>query len=241
MKGIPVKKAILAIVMLVILSGCFYPSEQRVENQLPVEDYMRVVQRGVDQFKEERGIIPIKTKPNDTDIFEKYMINFSQLVPKYFPSVPPNAFEQGGEYLYVLVDVESPQPLVRLLDLVTVQTVGDVQQGVELYRSRNGEYPFEQEVDPGFYTIDFKKVKVKETQVRSPYSNQFLPLLLHESGQVIVDYRMEIMRQLNRIGLDQISPDEDLRRILYDNSFYVPARSVPYQLTDGEPMPVSPK
>ena len=53
------------------------------------------------------GFLPIKTRDADTDIYIKYPIEFEKIVPAYTEKIPGNAYETGGIYQYVLMDVEA--------------------------------------------------------------------------------------------------------------------------------------
>ena len=66
------------------------------------------MQHAVDRFKKDNGgILPIKTKEANTPIYQKYLIDFKKIVHKYMPEIPGNAYESGGIFQYVLIDVET--------------------------------------------------------------------------------------------------------------------------------------
>ena len=115
----------LCIIGLFVLSGCLYPREMRVENQMPVAERVEWVQEAVEAYHEDTGVFPIQTKDAQTPLYEKYPLDFQKLVPKYLPYIPGDAFEAGGKYQYVLVDPET-EPKVRLLDIETAQIVADI-------------------------------------------------------------------------------------------------------------------
>src|SRR5690606_11553457 len=101
------------ILASVLLSGCLYPQEKKVENQIPYEDQIKSVQTAVDQYKETtNGLLPIKTRDYETPIYIKYPIDFSKLAPRFIATPPGNAYESGGVFQYVLIDVET-NPTVK--------------------------------------------------------------------------------------------------------------------------------
>ena len=71
-------QALLLIMSAFVLSGCMYPEEQRVENQIPGQDQLGAVQRAINEYKEDTGVLPIKNRDMDTDIYIKYIIDFEK-------------------------------------------------------------------------------------------------------------------------------------------------------------------
>ncbi|WP_284640248.1 hypothetical protein [Paenibacillus silviterrae] len=229
------------LLILLLLSGCMYPAEQRKENQLTSGEGIMLVQNAVDQYKEKTGVLPIKNSEETTPIYEKYPIDFKKLNGRYLGSIPGNAFENGGTAMYVLVDVET-KPTVKLMDITSFQMVIEAQKQVDDYkRSHNGELPKGAAVAPGFSKIDFELMNKKTVEVPSVYTRQLqLPLLLHDSGQVAIDYAPELMRLIDKKQLQaQLKGDQDLRGLLVQEAFYVPARSFPYRWHNGQPVPVT--
>src|SRR3954452_6975405 len=91
-----------------LLTGCMYPQEELAKNQVPYQDQIQTVQTAVDAFRKDNGgILPIKTKEAETPIYQKYPIEFKKITPKYIADTPGNAYENGGVFQYVLVDVET--------------------------------------------------------------------------------------------------------------------------------------
>src|SRR5690625_2972875 len=112
------KKFLLGTIMLVfILSGCLYPQSELAKNQVPNEAQLEMVQNAVDNYREMTdGLVPIKTKPSDVDIYEKYVIDFTTLQESNLISeIPGTAYENGGVYQYVLVTPDD-DPRVKLID-----------------------------------------------------------------------------------------------------------------------------
>lgn len=223
--------------MLASLTGCLYPDNMRKENQIAPRDDLFVVQHAVDEFHNATGVLPIANSTMETPIFEKYKIDFKKLLEnRYLGTIPANAFEQGGTNIYVLVNPEL-QPEVKLMDLVTYQEVGDIQKAVDAYRTaHDGQLPAGQPAAPGFYLLDFDKMGKKQGQIRSVYSPGYLSLLLHRSGEVVIDYAPEIMKILNKKGIASPPPDTDLRTYLAANSFFVPVKSYPYYWKNNAPV-----
>ncbi len=225
---------VISLSLLVLLTGCMYPEERDPGNQIPPGQMVEQVQQAIDRYYEEEHILPIQTKPKDTPIFEKYVIQFQKLVPKYLPSPPPNVFEEGGSYYYVLVNAEE-NPTVKLLDLKVTSRVADVQSRVNVYVRTKGNLPVKEEIGSGYYSIDFDALKLEEQTVKSVYSGEYLPLIMNRDGQIGVDYRIDLYRLLGQ--MEQL-PEKgtDIRKILVDQSIYVPVKSFPYTIENGEPV-----
>ena len=229
------RRVFFTIILFALLAGCMYPDELRQENQIPPGEWIGVVQRAVEQFQKDTGVLPLKTRPADTPIYEKYVIDFGKLLGTYLGTLPANAFENGGNYLYVLV---TPQtlPQVKLLDLPVLQRIGDVQKEVDQYRLSKGKLPLGEPVAPHFYVLDFGQLNMEPVQVKSFYSGLFLTLIVHESGTVAIDYAPDIMKALSSKGENLIDPKKDLRELLVEQSYFVPVRSFPYYLKNNEPL-----
>ncbi len=130
------------VIISVVLSGCMYPNEKLTQNQIPYKDQIQSVQTAVDSFKKDNGgILPIKTREANTPIYQKYPIEFKKLTPKYLAEPPGNAFESGGVFQYVLVDVET-NPTVKLFDLRMADTIRDIQLRIK----SNGYPPYKKQI-----------------------------------------------------------------------------------------------
>ncbi|MFP7297832.1 hypothetical protein [Neobacillus niacini] len=216
-----------------ILSGCMYPSEKLAENQIPYTDQLQAVQQAVNSFKEDNGgILPIKTRDAVTPIYQKYPIDFKKISPKYLAEPPGNAFESGGIFQYVLVDVET-NPTVKLLDLRMVDTIRDIKLRIK----SNGYPPYKNQLSEGVYTLDFNKLGYKqEPYAVSPFSNQNLPFVVTTDAEVYVDYRQDLYHQLKKAE-KTVKPGEDIRNLLVEDSMFVPAYSLPYTIDEkNEPV-----
>ncbi|OUM89713.1 MAG: hypothetical protein BAA01_02830 [Bacillus thermozeamaize] len=233
------KKALLFALIpafLFLLSGCLYPQEKRIENQMPVPERVKWVQEAVDAYRKQTGVLPIQTREANTPIYEKYPIDFGKLVPKYLPYIPGDAFEQGGTHLYVLVDPEN-DPKVRLLDVQTAQIVADVQKATDLYWIKNHRLPAtEVRYFPQFFNVEFEKLGMQDILIQSPFTGHYLPLIMDQVGHIGVDYAQDIAMFLEKTDPEKWQ-DRDLRELLVEQSLFVPVKSFPYRLVDGKPTP----
>jgi hypothetical protein len=225
------------ITSLIFLGGCMYPDQMRKENQVEVKESILLVQQAIDSFQQAKGVLPIKTPSENTPLYEKYVIDFAQLIRGgYLGTIPSSAFEKGGNFLYAVVNVEI-DPTVKLIDLIALQTVGDVQQLVNAYRTARDELPIQSDYYPGFYTLDYQLLRTEPKQIQSRYSSQYLGLMMREDGIVFIDYGMELMPLLQKKTQAQAEVPDDLREWLVEASYFVPTVSVPYALVNNEPIP----
>jgi len=228
------KVTLMLAVLTALLGGCLYPDERRAENQIPSTFYLEATQKAVEQYQKDTGVLPIVTKPLDTPIFEKYEIDFRPMMPRYMPDAPGNSFEKGGLYKYVLIDVDT-KPLVKLIHLGAVSKVADAQQAVDRYRASRGKLPIDREIGNGYYKIAFGKIGSKETQVPSTLGNHLLPLIMNERGEVGIDYAADIATLLRNKQV-KVPANTDPRYVLARETMFVPVKSFPYQINNGEPV-----
>ncbi|UQZ81933.1 hypothetical protein SK3146_01090 [Paenibacillus konkukensis] len=225
----------------ILLSGCMYPKEQLKQNQVASGEYVFVVQNAVDQFHTKTGVLPIKNSDQMTPLYEKYPIDFKKLKERgLISNIPANAFENGGTAIYVLVDAET-EPTVKMMDLTSFQLTVELQKQVDEYKSKNnGKLPLGEAVAPSYFRIDFAQMNKKPIQASSMYTRQvMLPFLIDETGRVSIDYSEEIMRLIDKKSLQSsLKPNQDLRELLVQESYYVPARTGPYHWLNGQPTPV---
>jgi hypothetical protein len=243
LRGLKAASMGVIITLLCVLStGCMYPNEMRKENQVATGEFVVVVQNAVDQYHTKTGVLPIKNSEETTPIYEKYPIDFKKLKERgVMSSVPANAFENGGSAIYVLVDAET-KPTVKMMDLTSFQLTVDLQKQVDEYRSKNfGQIPKGETIAPSFYRIDFAKMNKKPVQAHSMYTRQVqLPFYMDDAGQVYIDYSEEIMRLIDKKSLQSgLNGSQDLRELLVKESFYVPARTMPYHWVNGRPTPAT--
>ena len=236
-----ISSAAALCVMILLLGGCMYPNEQRKENQVNPAEYITVVQQAVDQYHTKSGVLPIKNSTMDTPLYEKYVIDFGKLQKSnLISSVPANAFENGGIFMYVLVNVET-KPEVKLMDLNAYQSAGELQKQVEAYQAKHGgALPLGEPLAPGFYYLDFGKLGAKPPQIKSAYNRQsFLNYIVHDSGKVAIDYGPDLMKLIQGKKLEgTLKPDQDLRELLVSSSYFVPTQSYAYHWQQSQPIPV---
>ncbi|MEH7380800.1 hypothetical protein V7138_10000 [Bacillus sp. JJ1533] len=228
---------LIIVFSLSMLTGCLYPKEKLTQNQIPYEDQIAAVQRAVDQFKEDSGgLLPIKNRDMETPIYQKYPIDFSRISPKYIAEPPGNAYETGGVYLYVLVDVET-NPTVKLLDVRISEKISELNLRVQMYRSSNGYAPFKEQLQTNVFTLDYNKLGLKEEPfVVSPFTGKNLPLLITNNNEIVVDYRIDLFEYIGKYEHTYKTGD-DIRALLVENSMFVPTNSLPYTIDDkNEPI-----
>ncbi len=232
------KKGLLHLLSLFIitsvLTGCMYPKEKIAKNQVPYEDQIQAVQIAVEKYKEDNGgLLPIKTKSEATPIYQKYPLDFKRIVPKYLAEPPGNAFESGGVFQYVLIDVET-EPKVKIFDLRMAETIREIN-----LRIKSKEYPpYKEQIANHVFALDFKKMGYKEEPVVvSPYSGLPLPFVVNGNAEVYVDYRTDLARAMQAEKLDYKVGD-DIRKILVLNSPFVPAYSLPYTIDEKTNEPI---
>lgn len=226
------KRILLVVSFLAVsvLSGCMFPESNRVDN-VPYEDQLKSVQTAVDSFKATTGVLPIKTKPAETPLMERYPIEFSRLVPRYLADPPTNSFEGGGLFLYVLVDAET-KPTVKLIDLRVTERLQTLQTNINSFRVKEGKYPFKASLGKNQFTIDYDLVFVsEEPTVPSPYTENELPIYVDGSGQLFVDYRADLEVALENTDVEP-KVGEDIRYLLYNDSPFAPAYSQGYTINE---------
>lgn len=226
-------KYLIFIGTISLLSGCMYPKDKLAENQIPYLDQLQSVQTAVDQFAETSGgLLPIKTRESETPLFIKYPIEFKKLVPQYMADAPGNAFENGGVYQYVLIDVEE-NPEVKVVDLRMAEKIREIKMRIQ----SQGYPPFKEKIADNVYSIDFERLGYKtDPTVLSSYTNSRLPFVITGDGELFVDYITDLTQQLQKESYE-LKEGEDIRHILYESSPVVPAYSLPYTIDEnGEPI-----
>ncbi|MEH7303532.1 hypothetical protein [Neobacillus drentensis] len=211
-------------IMILLLTGCMYPEEELAKNQIPYKDQIIAVQTAVDAFRADNGgILPIKTKEAETPIYQKYPIDFKKITPKYIAEPPGNAYENGGVFQYVLVDVET-KPAVKLFDLRITEAIRDIKLRIKT----KGYPPYKEQLAKNVFTLDYKQLGYKKAPfVTSPFSNQNLSFVITGNAEVYVDYRPDLYQAMKKTDING-KPGEDIRPILVKDSMFVPAYSLPY-------------
>ena len=220
---------LIAVVSLV-LSGCLYPQGEKESKQIPYEDQLEAVQKAVDTYQAQSdGLLPIKTRDMETDQYIKYPIDFTKIVPSLTEKIPSNAYEQGGIYQYVLMDVDE-NPTVKLVDLRVAERIREL----ILRKTVNGTLPFKDPVEEGanVYEVDFKKMGLdKPLTVESPYSEAHLPLVVGGDGKFYIDYSIDLSRIIDSEN-PSIEQGEDIRYLLVNEYPILPAYSLPYTVDE---------
>ncbi|CAM3058236.1 hypothetical protein FITA111629_00910 [Filibacter tadaridae] len=232
---ISLKKLSLIPIFIVtlLLTGCMYPTDEKVKLETPYPEQLDSIQKAVNSYqKSTNGLLPIKTRDLSTDIYIKYPIEFSKIVPAYIEKIPVNAYENGGIYQYVLTEVEE-NPTVKLVDLRVAERIREL----NLRKNINGYVPFKESVGKNVFAIDYKKMGYeKAVTVPSPYSDAHLPLIVGGDGKFYIDYSLELNRLLKEMK-PKVKKGEDIRFLLADNYPVLPAYSLPYTVNNqNEPV-----
>ncbi|MCT8138883.1 hypothetical protein H1D32_14870 [Anaerobacillus sp. CMMVII] len=219
--------------LLLLLTGCLYPDEKKVENQIPYEDQILSVQHAIVQFRLDNQALPVHYKETEPNSFQRYLVDFQKLVPRYLQQPPGNSFESGGVYQYVLVDVEE-NPQVKLIDLTMTRAIQEFQRTVNDYRRKHRFAPVQEVIANGVFLVDHEKIRLKEPPtVKSPFHpDHRLPLYIDGAGQVIVDYTIDLNYALSKFE-HNFKPGDDIRGLLVEHFPFVPAYSVPYTIFEG--------
>ncbi|GAK02408.1 ABC transporter periplasmic binding protein YphF [Geomicrobium sp. JCM 19037] len=229
-------KQLVPISLLVLLVACGDPEPSSGTNTggFPYEEQLQSVQAGVDQFQEQNGVLPIKTFDETMTDYERYQVDFRQLVPGYMHDAPASAYENGGNFYYTLIDVEN-DPEVRVIPVLVMHEANQFEREVNDYTRTHGYPPLDEMVAPGIFALDYEAMGLDEQPVvSSPYFSTTLPLYLDRTGQVVIDYAIDLNRVLQEY--DGVPEDEsDIRSILTDEFPIAPVYSVPYELDNGEP------
>ncbi|QDP40468.1 hypothetical protein [Radiobacillus deserti] len=228
---------IFLLMTTTLLSGCLYPENRLAKNEVPNDVQVEMVQQAVHQYVEEtQGLIPIKTKPEDTPIFQKYLLDFSKL-KEYglLSSIPGTAFENGGNYQYTIIYPEK-NPTVKVIDLRIAEEIRELNFKINAFRSEHTYPPFGEPVSDYMFKIDYKKIGLEHAPyVVSPYSGNNLPILITADGDLSVDYRSDLYNVLEEED-HHYQEGDDIRYALTDYYPFAPAYSIPYTLKDGEPI-----
>lgn len=238
--GSSILKLARPLLLLCVLAGCMYPEEQQQPGGGSRESVRRV-QAAVEEYQQREGLLPILNSDADTPRYEKFVVDLEKLRSQGdLDEIPPAAFEQGGNAYFLILDEETA-PVVKLMDLVTVQMVNDVQRQVNRYKSAHGgSLPAGEEYYPGVYAVDHKLAGTSAVTLNSVYSGQPLDFIMDGEGKVYVDYSADIMTAIGQAG-NTPDADQDLRTALEEASYYVPVKSLPYLWIGGKPVPQPPR
>ena len=233
--------ASLLLLSAALLAGCLYPGAGGAggaggnDARLAREEAERVAS-AVAAYRGKTGVFPILNADASVPEYEKYVIDLGGLVRGGFlRELPRSAYESGGVFYFLLVHPET-DPVVMLMDLTAVQQVGDLQREVDAYRERSGgALPILFEVSPNFYAVDYDALRREPLYIRSRYSGQYLPALLHASGRVLIDYGLDLVQAAREAPDGPPGDGGDARKWLEKVSPYAPVKSFPYVWRDGEP------
>lgn len=224
---------LMSTLMMFLLSGCMYPDSEKTENKVPYEDQIQLVQNAVDEFrKDQGGLLPIKNNEATVPIYQKYPIDFNRLTGKYMSDPPGNAYESGGVFQYVLIDVET-KPTVKIFDLRIVEVIQEYQLRISMYRDKNEYLPFKEQLEKDVFTLDYKKLGYeKRPIVKSPYSQAELGIVVNSKGEIFIDYTPDLMIALEE-KKHNYKQGQDIRNLLTIDSLFVPAYSLPYTIDEN--------
>ncbi|WP_309242075.1 hypothetical protein [Paenibacillus sp. S150] len=221
------------------LTGCMYPGKAQQTGSSYRESVQRV-QAAVEDYRQQEGLLPILNADEAVPRYEKFVIDLKKLQETgYLEVIPAAAFEKGGSAYFLILDEES-RPTVKLMDLVTVQKVNDVQRQINRFKSgHGGRLPVGEEIYPDLFTIDARQAGTASITLNSIYSGQPLSFIMDRNGAVYADYSLDIMSAVQKNG-GSSEAGTDLRLQLEQASYYVPVKSLPYYWVDGQPVPQSP-
>ncbi|MGO1923134.1 MAG: hypothetical protein ACTH14_04815 [Jeotgalicoccus sp.] len=206
---------------LIVLTGCMYPDDQRAGSNIPPDTDIQNVQNAVDNFQEsEGGILPIKTT-EDAAEYLAYQIEFTRIVPEYLSEIPVTAYENGGEFQYVILDAEN-NPTVKIADLAIIEEL----RSLSLRISGMGEHvELGEQVGPNVYQLDLEHYNLAENPtVTSPYTAQELNVYYSGGQEFVIDYRDDLNLMIENEGLE-FETGEDIREVLYEYTPIVPIYS----------------
>ncbi|WP_379129167.1 hypothetical protein [Paenibacillus sp. sgz500958] len=231
---------IVLISFACMLSSCLYPEANSHSNNVSYRESIQRIQSAVDDYQKEVGLLPILNADTSTPRYEKFRIDLDLLRKKgYIDEIPSTAFEMGGSVYFLLLNEET-DPEVKVMDLITVQKVNDIQLKVQRYKAAHqGGLPSGDELYPGLFSIDSRKAGGISGELESIYSGQSIPYLVDKSGNVYVDYAFDIMAAIDK---NEVVPEEgtDLRIQLEQASYFVPVKSLPYHWINSQPVPQAP-
>ncbi|MWC28456.1 hypothetical protein [Paenibacillus sp. MMS18-CY102] len=233
------RRIILAVTLLVIMvsvTGCMYPKDRLVENQMPAKDAILNTQTVVNQYYKDTGLLPMLTADVSVPKYEKYRLDFDKLKSKrYISDMPASSFEGGGQYYYLIINEETTRD-IKLMDIAVVQQVMDLQRQVDTYYDSDAKMVSlnAEEAYHGYHRIDFKLLGIKDPKIVSMYSGRAISPMIDDRGLVYLDYGLDIAQAIQKSG-KMPKADSDLREVLVASSDLVPVKSPVYKWVNGEP------
>lgn len=219
--------------ILLLITGCSYPLERR-QGLDQLQQHIHQVQEAVNHYYKNNKVLPYRYNNEEYKLTTKYLVDFRVLADQ-LSEIPRSSFENGGNFLYVLTEVDR-KPTVKLFDLRVQDKIQPVQLAVHKYLRKEKCLPIKETIFPHLYAIDFSKLHIPNETLPSPfYPGEKRELLIDDLGRVYIDYRCDVMRihQENKLKMVQ---GDDLRVVLSQNSFYVPAYSPIIKYTQGDLM-----
>lgn len=216
--------------ILLLLSGCMYPKAEKAELETADEVNLTVVQKAVDEYRKgTNGLLPIKTRDQSVDKYIKYPIDFDKLTQGgYLEKLPTNSYEKGGIFQYVIWKAESDNPEVKVVDLQQADAIREV----TVLKSVNGFVPIGENIHGNVYRIAYKKMGLTAApSVASPYSTTKLPLVVKGTGEICVDYSIELQKIINEEN-PTVKKGQDIRYLLEEKYPILPAYSTAYVLNE---------
>lgn len=212
-----------------------YPNELKKQSEVSYRESIDRIQRAVNAYQEEKQILPILNASQDTPRYEKFRINLNLLQKSGFiDEIPVTAFENGGSAYFLILNEET-DPTVKVMDLLTVQQVNDVQRLVSKYYNSKSVLPSDGEIYPGLFKVDLAAISGQKYALNSPFSNTEIPFIMDSEGNVYVDYAMDIMMAIDKSEREPVD-GEDIRSFLEDHSYFVPVKSLSYAWINNEPV-----
>ncbi|WP_052476371.1 hypothetical protein [Cohnella kolymensis] len=93
---------------LMFMTGCLYPDDHTPGSNVSARESVLTVQDAVDRYQEQTGLLPIQNAGEAVPVYEKYKIDFGKLQRMNFlANMPSMAFENGGDYQFLIVDEQS--------------------------------------------------------------------------------------------------------------------------------------
>ena len=90
--------------VIMMLAGCGSTTKFDQSSLRPDVDMLAGVQRAVNEYREDTGVLPIKTRDQETDIFIKYLIDFDNLVtPCIHLSVSSSEYQHIPDALFLIL------------------------------------------------------------------------------------------------------------------------------------------
>ena len=236
MKLSMIRTILLLIITATLLTGCLYKTQESTSPRIISKEALRNVQGAIDQYYADHQLLPILNSDSSIHKYEKYRVDFQKLKRElYIENIPTSAFENGGNYYYIIQN-EEVDPIIKGLNIHILQKVNDMQKAVDSFEQTNGKWPFGEPVSDGFYTLDYEQLSTKRPELISPFSGQTVDMMLHESGKIFINYASDIMQLIQAKGLSSLEQYDDLSELLVEHSDYVPVRSALYRYENNMPV-----